>query len=333
VEAIEKKLNRKLSAIERLRAQIQTAPAAIPAQASGSVATASVQEPGSVPASASGSRPASAGFAPLRKVSTAAGTAKWQELSADEVAARQRSNGYGVDLAFCIDLTGSMTAHIAAVKDKVQTIIDDCKAAMPDTTFHTSVVGYRDYGDGADHLVHINFTNHADQVKSFLLAQKATGGADAAEDVTGGLKIATELDWKAPNRFLFIIGDAPCHGSAYHTKAVGDDHPDGKPGMPNDPCEFMRRLQERKVQCFFLRINGTTDQMVGLLKAAYDVTPAPAGHEQRSMVTVDLAQQLKLNGESLAAAISHTVSSAIKSSVTASVAYRAASEMVAATPA
>lgn len=38
------------------------------------------------------------------------------------------------------------------------------------------------------------------------------GGGDIPEDVLGSLNAAANLSWRAPTRFLVLIGDAPAHG-------------------------------------------------------------------------------------------------------------------------
>lgn len=43
----------------------------------------------------------------------------------------------------------------------------------------------------------------------------AINGNDPIEDVAGGLKAATTLNWKAVTRVLIHIGDAPCHGREF----------------------------------------------------------------------------------------------------------------------
>ena len=70
----------------------------------------------------------------------------------------------------------------------------------------------------------------------------AHAGQDVPEDIAGGLKHATELSWRSPVRLCILIGDAPCHGSQYHS--FRDNYPGGCPkGL--DPSELLYTLMVR----------------------------------------------------------------------------------------
>ena len=74
--------------------------------------------------------------------------------------------------------------------------------------------------------------------------QRASGGADAPEDVCGALQCAIkDLTWKedVKARFLVLILDAPCHGTKYHD--YRDNYPSGDPhGL--DPEDQLRTLRD-----------------------------------------------------------------------------------------
>ena len=88
-------------------------------------------------------------------------------------------------------------------------------------------VGYRDVGDSERFTV-MPFNHNVDDVKQLIKNVRAEGGADAPEDMQGGLKLALLYDWTgdAPKR-VFIISDAPCHGQEYHD--YNDDYQNGSP--------------------------------------------------------------------------------------------------------
>src|SRR5262245_41945071 len=50
-----------------------------------------------------------------------------------------------LDLAFCVDLTNSMSPFIQAARAQMVRILDVLRTA-PDTDLRVAVVGYRDYG-------------------------------------------------------------------------------------------------------------------------------------------------------------------------------------------
>jgi hypothetical protein len=74
-------------------------------------------------------------------------------------------------------------------------------------------VGYRDYDDGSERVVKKDFTENTNDVINFMNSVSAFGGADACEDIFGGLEEVTKLDWISPNRILIHVADAPQHGS------------------------------------------------------------------------------------------------------------------------
>lgn len=90
-----------------------------------------------------------------------------------------------------------------------------------------SFVAYGDHHDGARRLDHIPFTSNIDAVRRKVGDQVATGGDDLAEDVLGGLNLASFLDWKGDSRFMILVADVPCHGRNCHTGT--DAYPNGDP--------------------------------------------------------------------------------------------------------
>lgn len=72
------------------------------------------------------------------------------------------------------------------------------------------------------------FNENIDEVRDFINKAQAIGGADAPEDVQGGLKLCLLQDWteEAAKRCV-LITDAPPHGRQYHKH--GDDYPNGSP--------------------------------------------------------------------------------------------------------
>jgi hypothetical protein len=79
-------------------------------------------------------------------------------------------------------------------------------------------IGYKDHcdKDNLDEESVLDFVEDEDVVRSFISKQKATGGGDEPEDITGALEIAVKMSWKAKARYAILIADAPCHGQKYH---------------------------------------------------------------------------------------------------------------------
>jgi hypothetical protein len=62
----------------------------------------------------------------------------------------------------------------------------------------------------------------------FIKKVRASGGADAPEDVCEGFERALSQDWKAETKIVVHIADAPCHGTKFHDLgSYSDDYPSG----------------------------------------------------------------------------------------------------------
>eukprot|EP01062_Namystynia_karyoxenos_P072323 TRINITY_DN683_c0_g1_i1.p1 TRINITY_DN683_c0_g1~~TRINITY_DN683_c0_g1_i1.p1 ORF type:complete len:774 (+),score=181.65 TRINITY_DN683_c0_g1_i1:89-2323(+) len=163
-----------------------------------------------------------------------------------------------VDIAFCMDGTGSMASHITAVKDNIVGISTDLIASSR-LRARVAIVVYRDYCDGAARHEIYDFMA-PEEVQDVLSRVRAAGGGDQAEDCIGGLFRCTELSWKAPARVCIWIADAPTHGSRFHD-GCGDEHKDGDPDG-RTPEAVLPLLVSQGIELIFLRINSYTDKMV-----------------------------------------------------------------------
>ena len=85
----------------------------------------------------------------------------------------------------------------------------------------------------------------------FLSSVRASGGGDQCEDVIGGLAKASEMTFSFANKVLFLCGDAPCHGSRFHT-GCGDNYPDGRFENSRDSHEVINALRQKGIDMTFL---------------------------------------------------------------------------------
>jgi len=97
-----------------------------------------------------------------------------------------------LELALLMDCTGSMSSWITKAKETLKEIIDnvieECKEEG-NLKVRVSFVGYRDIKDRTRFEVK-PFTDNLDEMKKFINSCQADGGADAPEDMQGGLKLA-----------------------------------------------------------------------------------------------------------------------------------------------
>lgn len=117
-----------------------------------------------------------------------------------------------MDLAFCIDTTGSMQNEIDQVKSKVKSLVAKLASGKPAPIVRVGMVAYRDRGD-AYVVKSYPFTEDIDQFVKDVSDLKAAGGGDGPEAVNQGLHAAVnDLKWAKGDdtaKLLFLIGDAP----------------------------------------------------------------------------------------------------------------------------
>jgi hypothetical protein len=181
------------------------------------------------------------------------------------------------DLLFLIDTTASMYSYINAAKEQVKSIVGDIKKSfLNESEVRVAVVSYKDHGDHPN-IEFLDFTPSADQVFEFLGHLNATGGADAPEDVLGGVHQALNASWKQQTRCIIHIADAPPHGAGVlHDLGGSSDHyphPGSEPhGLTYKP--LLKQLIQLNVNYALLRINDSTDRMGMAFAQAYTASGA-----------------------------------------------------------
>ncbi|MCA9801042.1 MAG: VWA domain-containing protein [Cyanobacteria bacterium HKST-UBA02] len=116
-----------------------------------------------------------------------------------------------MDLAFCIDTTGSMQGEIDMVKEKVKELVAKLASGKPAPDIRVGMVAFRDKGDKYVTRAY-QFTEDIDKFVADISSLSADGGGDSPEAVTEALKASVEeLEWddsKKTAKLLFLIGDA-----------------------------------------------------------------------------------------------------------------------------
>jgi len=197
-----------------------------------------------------------------------------------------------VDIAFVIDCTSSMAGFISSVKNSIQNIVDRVLVTNGNMNLRLAIVGYRDIGDGSKRFEVLDFVTSIDTFRTFLTNLRATGGADTAEDIAGAIQQANKLSWSQPTKVVFIIADAPCHGTEFHS--VDDSYPAGTPGI--DIIEELRMLQKSTEQASmtitFGKITVHTDFMVQRFQAN-GIIMDQVGIEEASKITKTVTSSMR----------------------------------------
>lgn len=149
---------------------------------------------------------------------------------------------YNVDMAFCIDVTGSMDNIIEIVQNNALNLYQDVKKCMEQKgkhvdTLRVRIIAYRDYlEDGADAMLVTNFftlPQEADNLRKCVSSLVAKGGGDDPEDGLEALAYAIKSKWNtdsAKKRHVIVLWtDDDAHNlgfgksSAYYPKGMASD--------------------------------------------------------------------------------------------------------------
>jgi Mg-chelatase subunit ChlD len=119
-----------------------------------------------------------------------------------------------IDVAFCLDTTGSMSGLLEGAKTKIWSIVNTISTAKPRPILRIALVGYRDLNDTYVTRVY-DFTGNLETMYGHLRRFEAGGGGDEPEHVNQALHESIhKLSWSknpAALKILYLVGDAPPH--------------------------------------------------------------------------------------------------------------------------
>lgn len=141
-------------------------------------------------------------------------SAKDIETKPDGVIVEKKKTRPKMDLAFCIDTTGSMQGEIDMVKAKVKDLVAKLCSGNPAPIVRVGLVAFRDRGDEYVTKVY-PFSDDIDKFVKDISELQAAGGGDGPESVNEALHVSVDnLAWDGSNKtakLLFLIGDAEPH--------------------------------------------------------------------------------------------------------------------------
>jgi hypothetical protein len=180
-----------------------------------------------------------------------------------------------IDLAFAIDLTGSMAPYFSSVLSTIgsliagpNSILEKLKSTLPEIEFKLRVgsFGFRDVDDKPNQFQDIvwkdgdHFTddipNAMQGIKS--LCGNAFGGADIAEDHIGAIHHCASGwtnsdDWTSEIKCMIVFSDAPTHGlvrPVFSGDSTYDSYPTHHPdGLKLD--DAVASLLAKDISLFF----------------------------------------------------------------------------------
>ncbi len=173
----------------------------------------------------------------------------------------------GLDLAFCIDTTGSMTAFMKSIKELMRKIIRDGQNFVNEyqktkDLFKVGIVAYRDHDDEKQKDSYLtkklDFTDGV-SAKNFINSLSAKGGYDKAEAVIDGLKEIVNLKWRDNSeKFLIHFLDGPPHGQDYGS----DSRFSGGCPCKTDEEDVFYPFRDLNVKYTIIKLNNDIDIMI-----------------------------------------------------------------------
>lgn len=120
-----------------------------------------------------------------------------------------KAKGNSLDIVFAIDTTESMANDFVVLKDGFPSMLK--KKIKRFDSARVGLLYYKDYGD--DYLTkRFPFIRDTDKIQKLINSSRAWGGKDRPEAVYEALyESVTGYDWKAQERMIILIGDAPAH--------------------------------------------------------------------------------------------------------------------------
>jgi len=135
-----------------------------------------------------------------------------------------RGLSYSVDIVFCIDVTGSMTPIIDAVKGNALGFYDDVQSNLTDkgknvAQLRVRVIAFRDFAADGDGALEESpfFTLPADRAafSEFVNGLTAQGGGDAPESGLEAVALAVNSSWTTTGdrrrQVIVVWTDQPAH--------------------------------------------------------------------------------------------------------------------------
>jgi uncharacterized protein YegL len=207
-----------------------------------------------------------------------------------------------LDLAFAIDITGSMTAYGSAIISLIQSllmgsnsILKKLELGFPDTEFtlRVAILGFRDIDDGTNQFAEICFKNNShfsESMKEVLhsvetLTSASCGGADIAEDHLGAihrcLQWSSAGDWQGAIKALLLITDAPAHSYARTKTAIQNtDNYSRRHPLGLTVNSVVDDLIKKDIDLFVCSLNPVaTEPFENALKEKYNGHPSNYGRE------------------------------------------------------
>lgn len=180
-----------------------------------------------------------------------------------------------LDIAFCVDNTGSMGTYIKSAQDNILKIAEKISKLGGDNggcDFRFALVAYRDHPPQDNSYVTkvYDFTDDFPKMKKNVDTMAASGGGDGPEEVACAFHDVLHLPWRDDaTKICIFITDAPPHGLE-----SSDGFPNGCP-KGRDPIVLARQMIQKGIVIYSVSCEpaiGSFKYARDFLKAVADIT-------------------------------------------------------------
>ena len=132
-----------------------------------------------------------------------------EDLPRQIASALDTVQGDELDMVLALDTTDSMTNDMPHLRESLVPLVREHTARF--ASFRVGLLLYRDYFE--EYLYKpLPFTDSLDTLQELIDAVGVLGGRDIPEAIYEALYGAVlSYEWKAPNRLILLVGDAPPH--------------------------------------------------------------------------------------------------------------------------
>jgi len=173
-----------------------------------------------------------------------------------------------VDIAFVVDVTGSMGSFLSAAKANIRNMLDTF-SKQRGVDIRAGLVEYQDFCDEhSSFMIRKQMLTHdLEKVHKAIANMSPGGGGDIPEAVYDGVEAAATLRWDDRSvKVAVLVGDAPPHATAAHItdpkekasrhRAMrGDSLVDGSPsGVTLHTCTAA--MEDKGITVFAIVVSG-----------------------------------------------------------------------------
>lgn len=172
-----------------------------------------------------------------------------------------------VQVCFMADFNKTMKNHLDALKNQFDDILTDVQNQYPTSVIEVAFVGYTGVGDIPSTIYEPFTLNRKPLQRRMQYGDVSRGFTCDCRMVVEGYVMAGNLEWRAPRKIVFHMGNAPSHGANYHDRKLQDSYKNGHPYWTLE--DQIKKLAVNDIDVVILKLSKTTTQMEKVLDKNY----------------------------------------------------------------